>query len=868
MATVYLGATGEGSLARMAAVKLLRADLPDHDYRTRFLDEAKVVVKLHHNNLVDVRTAGDEKGQLYIVMEAVEGRDLADIWDRCADLGRAFPVELAVHVVREVLRGLHYAHSFPGLSLVHRDVSPSNVLIDWAGAVRLADFGLATSTLKASNTLPGVVFGKVGYMSPEQALRQPLDGRADVYACGVVLWELITGRPLRSADQLDTDVVARFEAPAPSTLSKRVDPDLDQIILTALHRDKDQRFASAKAMLDRLSGWITKNAPSTSQETVAEFMEELFGEASERERGTRDALMRELSREIQGKKAATSHSGTKLFKAGPVPKVGSEERATKDAASSLPTERPPTADELEHIPAGSVISERYRVLSRLGRGGMGTVYLGEHLTVGRSVAIKVLTHEWSRHEGVSARFRAEARAASAAGHPNIVEVFDAGELPDGRLYLVMEFLTGRNLYEEVQASGPMEVPRACRIIRSVARAVRAAHEVGIIHRDLKPDNVMLTTHADDADGEYVKVLDFGISASVSGEGERLTVAGQALGTPEYMAPEQALGREATEQFDMYALGVILYEMLTGKPPLADGNAIEIMSRKTLEPAPPLADQRAELPESLCKLVDDCLQIDPGKRPSSARVFLARVEEALRGLPRGSGRVSLRPPIESEATRARARQGSAVVWAVGGVVAASAAGIGLWFMSANEDSATARAGEESALVESGVPVEPLQPVAKAQVPEEAPADASETGPAAPEPAEPGPADEVLADGAQDAAPSPERAPVAEKPAPKPSPVVAPDPAPAVDPGSAEPDSASCKRARSSAKDARTAGEWDSVLRHTKKKSCWADAGDRRQLRVKAFSELHRWGECIKAGSGSGGAVGKMVKLCEKRAQSEG
>ncbi|MCA9711721.1 MAG: protein kinase, partial [Myxococcales bacterium] len=125
MATVYVAAIGEGSLARLAAVKLLRQGAPDHDFRTRFLDEAKVVVRLHHNNIVDVREAGEVGGQLYIAMELIEGRDLADVWDRCAEVGRAFPVALAVHIVREVLRGLHYAHTFPGLGLVHRDVSPS-----------------------------------------------------------------------------------------------------------------------------------------------------------------------------------------------------------------------------------------------------------------------------------------------------------------------------------------------------------------------------------------------------------------------------------------------------------------------------------------------------------------------------------------------------------------------------------------------------------------------------------------------------------------------------------------------------------------------------------------------------------------------
>src|SRR5690606_21590600 len=130
----------------------------------------------------------------------------------------------------------------------------------------------------------------------------------------------------------------------------------------------------------------------------------------------------------------------------------------------------------------------YCVVSRIGRGGMGTVYLGEHTTVGRRVAIKVLTHQWSRNELGAKRFRAEAQAASAAGHHNIIEVFDAGQLPDGRLYLVMEYLTGRNLYDEIQELGQLPVGRAVRIIRDISRAIRAAHDVGIIHRDLKPDN--------------------------------------------------------------------------------------------------------------------------------------------------------------------------------------------------------------------------------------------------------------------------------------------------------------------------------------------------------------------------------------------
>jgi serine/threonine protein kinase len=635
MATVYLAGVGEGPLARICAVKLLRAGLPDHDYRTRFLDEARLVVRLHHNNIVDVRNAGEIDGQFYIAMEAIEGRDLADVWDRCAEVGRAFPVPLAVHVCREVLRGLHYAHTFPGLGLVHRDVSPSNILIDWAGAVRLADFGLATSSLKASLTLPGVVFGKVGYMSPEQARHEPLDGRADVYAVAVVLWELLTGRPLRSPDGMSTDTVSRFEAPAPSSRSRRVDPHLDKIVVKGLARNRDERWSSAEQMMLALNGWLADNAPDMGQEKVSEFMRKLFGNARELETATRADLLREL---VAHQRAM---SGTQVLEESRKLKAasGSTDAATEADKQSRTSARnqpaaSPSLDERELIDPGTVIADRYRVLSRLGRGGMGYVYLGEHVTVGRSVAIKVLTHDWSRSNAVAQRFRAEARAASAAGHPNIIEVFDAGELADGRLYLVMEFLTGRNLYEEVQTNGRMAVPRACHIMRDVGRAIRAAHEVGIIHRDLKPDNVMLVQRGHN-EGELVKVLDFGISASAqrNEDEKRLTVVGQALGTPEYMAPEQAKGRDATESFDIYAMGVMFYELLTGDPPFHGLNVLEIVTRKTSEPAASIGTLRPDLPGDLIKLVDDCVAIDPANRPRTAQIFLARLEDVLRALPR-------------------------------------------------------------------------------------------------------------------------------------------------------------------------------------------------------------------------------------------
>ncbi len=892
MASVYLAAVGEGPLARPAAVKLLRPDLADAEYRDRFLDEAKLVVRLHHNNLVDARAAGEERGQLYIAMELVDGRDLADVWDRCAERGRAFPVPLGVFIVREMLRGLHYAHTQPGLGLVHRDVSPSNVLIDWAGAVRLADFGLATSALKAVHTLPGVVFGKVGYMAPEQARREPLDGRADVYACGAILWELLTGRPLRAPDDLDTRRVSQFRAMPPSTYSGRVDEDLDAIVLQSLAPDRNQRFQNAKAFMNALGRWLSRHAPNTTQDELAEFMASLFGDVRSVERREREDLLGIAAHSAPAPSASTrsgrrsSAGATELFAprvpTDPVPTPersgGVAQRSDGVVEEGEETRKEPSAPPMgddEHIPAGTVIAERYRILSRLGKGGMGTVYLGEHLTVGRSVAVKVLTHDWSRHEGVASRFRAEARAASAAGHPNIVEVFDAGELPDGRLYLVMEFLTGRNLFEEIEATGPLEVGRACRVMRDVGRAVRAAHEVGIIHRDLKPDNVMLAQRG--GEGEFVKVLDFGISAS-SGDGEqgnRLTMPGHALGTPDYMAPEQCRGHTPSEQFDIYALGVIFHEVLTGHVLFEGLNAVDVMARKSTEDAPSVASRRSELPPALVQLIDDCVAIDPAARPASVRVFLARLDEVLRALPRASAEapaaVAGPAPIESPPGRS-----SGVVFAVLGGLAAAAVVVGaLWMFTAPPASTMAAAGTEPPRADgsgqtgtgTGTEVEPAPEVETPASAAEPPAPAVETPEVAPEPAPdtaPSPVAEPIVEPAP--SPTPEPQPTSAKmPTPEPTPIAAkPEPVVASAP---EHETEACATTREAAAAARSSGDYKAVLKHVKKKACWASRRDRARLETKALAELGRWKECVSAAKGqeSDKQVARTLALCEARAQ---
>ncbi len=914
MATVYLASIGTGAASRLVAVKLLRPGLPDHDYRTRFRDEAKLVLRLHHPNIVEVREAGDLHEQLFIVMALVEGRDLADIWDRCAAVGKAFPVPLAVHIIREILRGLHYAHTFPGLGLVHRDVSPSNILIDWTGVVRLADFGLATSTLKGSLTVPGVVFGKVGYMSPEQARHETLDGRANVYACGAVLWELLTGRPLRGGDGVDTEDVSNFNAPPPSSYSSRVDADLDAIVSKALARDREDRYLSAHDFMEALGAWLARRGivGNGGTEQMAEFLAMLFGDAAARERENRDALLGDINYAQAAQAPARAEEANKDtlgdrfeddeefdlslsededadgdrsdMKIIPAERPDRLDRAPNEKAPPALPRRPRAKDDMgfgdnpqndvEHIEAGTIIADRYRVVSRIGRGGMGTVYLGEHTTVGRRVAIKVLTHQWSRSELVAKRFRAEARAASAAGHPNIIEVFDAGQLPDGRLYLVMEYLTGRNLYDEIQELGTLPLGRACRIIRAVARAIRAAHDVGIIHRDLKPDNVMFVP-LPEGEGETVKVLDFGISAGAERtEAEaRLTVPGHALGTPEYMAPEQAKGKDATELFDVYALGVMLYECLTSEPPFVSNNLVEIMARKSTEKAPSLQGKRPDVPRGLVTLVDACLEINPADRPQSAREFLQRLEEVIRVLPQdGDGNDIISPdgsmigvPIgtsvaisgPSSRKPSGPRPGAVPLphdlrpitlpydtqRRLIGIGVISLAVVALLYIALSGGPDEGENPETVARTSTGDQVspeskqpDPIKPVAKIETK------------TAPKVEVTPPVDPTKSSDTGDTGDGKEVKKADNTPRPR-----------------SDPKSDQCKSTRDKVTSARNAGNFHDMLRLLNDRDCWAAKSEHAKLKTLAYKELGKFKECAKAGKGvTDPDVVKWVNLCAKRA----
>ena len=236
---------------------------------------------------------------------------------------------------------------------------------------------------------------------------------------------------------------------------------------------------------------------------------------------------------------------------------------------------------------GQVLSERYRVLERIGRGGFGAVYRVQHIKLDKILALKVLFDRTGENPRMIKRFEREARAACRIGHENIVEITDFARFGENSYYFVMEYLEGETLGRRIKRMGPLSPDRLVHVGSQIADALSATHQKGIIHRDLKPDNVLLTRRRNDPD--FVKVLDFGIAAMME-PGEHapgLTDHGAMLGTPAYMSPEQATGLPATAQSDVYALGILLYEMATGSVPFRDQNAMSVLEmHRAREPVPP------------------------------------------------------------------------------------------------------------------------------------------------------------------------------------------------------------------------------------------------------------------------------------------
>ena len=563
MGEVFLACTmGIEGAERPVVVKLIRREhLGDRSFLARFLDEARVQAQLSHRGVAQVLEAAtdDSSSEPYVVVEYVDGRSLGDVRSRSIQVGERIDWVEAVSIGVMIAEALGYVHDRQDvrggpLGIVHRDLSPQNVMLSFEGDTKIIDFGTARGQNRRCHTVAGVVFAKPGYVAPEVANGDPGDGRVDLYALGVMIWELCMGRRFLQGESAEHMARVSKNELDPPPLAERLGApkELDGIIAKLTAHDRETRYHSGADAARDLAKLLSDVPPVVGGERsvrarVRELMHRLFADEPKRMRKAFARLVESARPIAQAARNQTTAPSPATF----------------------------ADDESEGLLPGT----RYRLLGELGRGGSSIVYRAEHVDLGRQVALKVLDGAMTHSTDFAERLRREAKTLSKLAHPNLVELYDFGRSADGRLFCVMELCAGETLAMYLGREQPIDVNTALKFTGQILTALEVAHAAGLIHRDIKPENVLVTE-----DGQ-LKLLDFGLAGtaeelSSEAESDKPVLSGVTLfGTPEYMAPEQATGGKIDARADIYAVGCVLYEMLTGQLPFQKDSAVGILEAK-------------------------------------------------------------------------------------------------------------------------------------------------------------------------------------------------------------------------------------------------------------------------------------------------
>ena len=566
----------------------------------RFTREAKASAQLRSEHVCRVTDFGIEGRVPYIVMELLAGTDLARL---CKV--RTLDVPTAALYIQQACRGLAEAHA---IGIVHRDLKPGNLFVtrraDGSPLIKVLDFGVAKAPVADDVGLTGTsnVVGSPGYLSPEQVRSsRSVDGRSDIWSLGVILYKLVSGRLPFRADGFAEFSLAITTTPMPPLAG--VPPAFEQVVARCLAKDAANRYPDVTALADDLAPFAAQ--ARTSAPSIPTDSDEPPSVAMPAAPPVATAATKTLLGPAGAKAvAATSESVVKTF----------DPRAQPTAAGSM-IAVPRFPHNSGDLAPGTLVGE-YRIEAKIGEGGMGAVYAAVHPLIGKKAAIKVIAAELGADPVVVQRFVQEARTVNQIGHPNIVDVFAFGKLPDGRNYFVMDLLQGESLRARTSRVF-IPLAEALQIFDETAGALQAAHEQQIVHRDLKPDNVFL---AQARRHITVKLLDFGIAKLAANEGGiSKTSTGELIGTPAYLSPEQARNKNVDYRTDIYALGVMMFEIVTGRLPFIADSAMDIvMMHITEQPRRP-RELKPELPQPLDQLIVQMLDKNPDRRPSLAEV---------------------------------------------------------------------------------------------------------------------------------------------------------------------------------------------------------------------------------------------------------
>ncbi len=584
----------------------------------RFTREARAAAQLKSEHICRVIDFGVEGRMPYIVMELLTGTDLARLGQV-----RKLDVPTAALYIKQACLGLAEAHA---AQIIHRDLKPSNLFLtrraDGSPLIKVVDFGVAKAPAGTDDVaLTGTshVVGSPGFMSPEQfRSSKSVDGRTDVWSLGVILYKLVSGTLPFKGEGFAEFALSITRDPTPSL--RDVPPASDAIVARCLQKDVGKRYPDVNALAEALAPYAAlarRSAPVLpSPDPAAEppTVDSVQDTAALPEPAR--PAMKATILGAAPPKLPTSPSSS-LVVTAPGTQVGT-------GVPRHPTGQLPPGQ----LPPGSVVGE-YTIERKIGQGGMGVVYAAIHPLIGKKAAIKVIGAELGTDSVIVQRFVQEARSVNQIGHPNIVDVFAFGELPDGRNYFVMELLQGESLRERLTRA-LIPLTEGIQIVDEIAAALEAAHEQQIVHRDLKPDNVFLAKVRDSY--IVVKLLDFGIAMLAGGDaGIAKTSTGEMIGTPAYLSPEQARGKNVDYRTDIYALGCMLFEVVTGRMPFMAESAMDIVLMHLSAPPRRPSELVPDVPPALEQIILQTLEKDPDKRPSLAEVRNVFAELVASGL---------------------------------------------------------------------------------------------------------------------------------------------------------------------------------------------------------------------------------------------